>query len=131
MFNEPKLFKFEDRPGWKFHDYGPTQIVKVGLAENLYCRHEPLVNGQAHARGTAEKSLVSIIYGHTHVRQTFTHKKFGPVPYNVTASSNGWLGDISKACFEYRGSKDNWQNGFTRIDCDEKTGEYEERFIYL
>ena len=131
MLECPKVFKFEERPLWKFYDYGPTQLVKVGKANNLYCRHEPLVGGANHASGTAAKSLHSIIYGHTHVYQSQTHKKFGVKPISVTAISNGWLGDINKSCFDYRGSKDNWQQGFMRIDCDEKTGEYECRFQYL
>jgi hypothetical protein len=131
MIKEAKLLKFDERPKWNFHEYGPNQLVKIGKANNLYCRHEPLSGGAVHAKGTAEKSLVSIIYGHTHVYQQFTHKKFGPKPISVTAISNGWLGDITKACFDYRGSKDNWQTGFMRIDCDEKTGEWEARFIHL
>ena len=131
MLNEPKLFRFEERPLWKFYDYGPKQLVKIGKADNLYCRHEPLTGGATHSKGTAEKSLVSLIYGHTHTYQQFTHKKFGPKPLNVTAISNGWLGDITKSCFDYRGSKDNWQSGFMRIDCDEKTGEWEARFQKL
>lgn len=131
MLHEPKIFKFDQRPGWMFHNYGPTQLVKVGKTRDLYVRHEPIAGGATHSKGTAEKSVVSIIYGHTHVYQQYTAKKFGPNPYNVTAISNGWLGDITKPCFDYRGSKDNWQNGFTRVDCDERTGEYEARFIFL
>ena len=131
MLSEPKLFKFEQRPLWKFHDYGPSQLVKIGKAENLYCRHEPLGGGTNHASATATKSLVSIIYGHTHVYQLATHKKFGPKPITVMAISNGWLGDITKTCFDYRGSKDNWQSGFMRVDCDEHSGEFECRFQYF
>lgn len=131
VLNTPKLLNFDRRPQFQFYDYGPNQLVKVGKCKNLYVRHEPLSGGAMHAKGTAEKSVVSLIYGHTHVYQSYTHKKFGPAPYTVTAISNGWLGDITKSCFDYRGPKDNWQLGFTRIDCDEKTGEYECKFIYL
>ena len=131
MLEAPKLFRFDERKNFRFHDYGPSQLVKVGQTADFYCRHEPLVGGAFHAKGSAEKSLVSLIYGHTHVHQQYTHKKFGPIPKNVTAVSNGWLGDISKACFDYRGSKDNWQLGFSRIDCDERDGSYEIRFISL
>lgn len=131
MLSTPKLFKFDVRDGWKFTPYGPTQWVKCGKASNLWLRHEPLVGGVNHAKGTAEKAYVSVIYGHTHQYQQFTHKKMGPKPFIVTAMSGGWLGDIKKDCFNYRGPKDNWVSGFTRIDCDEKTGDYEVRFIYL
>lgn len=131
MLECPTLLKFDQRPKWKFIDYGPTQLLKVGKTRDLYVRHEPLVGGVNHAKGTAEKALVSIIYGHTHVHQTFTHKKFGPRPISVTATSNGFLGDLTKDCFDYRGTKDNWQLGFMRVDCDEITGEYETRFQSL
>lgn len=131
MLEEPKLFNFDRRPTFKFYDYTPTQLVKVGRTRDLYVRHEPLVGGAFHARGTAEKSVVSLIYGHTHTHQVYTAKKFGPKPFLNTAISNGWLGDINKTCFDYRGSKDNWQLGFTRVDVDEKTGDYESRFIFL
>lgn len=127
----PKIFKFDNRPHWTFHQYGPTQLEKIGRTKDLYCRHEPLVGGQFHAKGTAEKSVVSMIYGHTHVYQQFTHKKFGPTPYSVTALSNGWLGDINQECFNYRGARDNWQSGFSMIECDEKSGDYEVRFYPL
>jgi hypothetical protein len=131
LIQTPKLLRFDDRPGWKFTPYGPTQLVKVGKTKDLYVRHEPLVGGLNCARGTAEKSVVSIIFGHTHTHSVATHKKFGPNPFTVTAVSGGWLGNIKESCFDYRGSKDNWQLGFTRVDCDEKTGAYEIRFIYL
>lgn len=130
LFDCPKLLKFDER-GWKYVDYGPTQWVKCGMTRDLYLRHEPLAGGAAHAKATAEKAYVSLLYGHTHVYQQYTHKKNGPTPFNVTATSCGWLGDITQGCFDYRGSRDNWQSGFTRIDCDEQTGEYEVRFIFL
>lgn len=131
MLKLPSIFRFDERKSFKFYDYGPTQLVKIGSAKNLYCRHEPLVGGANHAKGTAEKSIHSIIYGHTHVYQSYTHKKFAEKPFNVTAISNGYLGNISAECFNYRGSKDNWQLGFSRVDVDEKSGDYEVRFISL
>lgn len=131
MLSSPKLFKFDERPNFKFYDYGPTQLIKCGSTKDLYVRHEPLAGGANHAKGTAEKAYVSIIYGHTHVHQIYTHKKYGPKPIVCTAISNGFLGDIKADCFNYRGTKDNWQLGFTRVDCDESTGEYKYEFIYL
>jgi hypothetical protein len=131
MVHAPKLLRMDERKNWHYTDYGPTQLVRVGQTKDLYVRHEPLAGGQLHAKGTAEKALVSIVYGHTHVYQSYTHKKFGPSPIIVTAISNGFLGDINSPCFNYRGSKDNWQNGFMRVDCDEDLGTYECRFIPL
>lgn len=126
----PKLLKFDERPGWKFVDYGPSQLVRCGKAD-LYLRHEPLSGGANHSKGTAEKSLVSLLYGHTHVFQQYTHKKFGPTPVTVTATSGGWLGDPKFDIFDYRGPKDNWVHGFTEIECDDTTGEYELYFRRL
>lgn len=126
----PKLLRFDERPGWKFVDYGPSQLVRCGKSD-LWLRHEPLAGGANHAKGTAEKSYVSILYGHTHVYQQYTHKKFGPRPIIVTATSGGWLGDPKHDVFDYRGSKDNWVQGFSEVECDERTGEYELYFRRL
>lgn len=131
MLDTPKLLGFNERKNFRYHDYGPRQLVRIGQTKDLFCRHEPLGGGANPAKVSAEKSVVSLIFGHCHTYQVSTHKKFGPHPYTVTAVANGWLGDIAKSCFDYRGSKDNWQLGFTRVDVDEKDGSYEMRFIYL
>jgi predicted phosphodiesterase len=126
----PELLKFKERPGWKFVPYGPTQLIRCGKA-NLYLRHEPIGRGVSHAKTTAEASVVDIAYGHTHTYQSYTSRKFGPTPVINKAYYLGWLGDKSRKCFDYRGSKDNWTIGFTAIDCDEKTGNYSLDFICL
>lgn len=126
MLHTPKLFRFDER-GWKFAPYGPMQWVRCGVSD-LWLRHEPLART---AKATAVESSVNILYGHLHIYETAMHKKMGPKPYTVRATSGGWLGDIKRDCFDYRGARDNWVNGFTRIDCDEKTGEHELRFIFL
>lgn len=130
LIHLPSLFNFEDRPGWRWIPYGPTQWQRCGKT-NLWLRHEPLGGGVNHARNTAIESVVNVLYGHTHTFQQCVKKKHGPKPYTVTATSGGWLGDIKKACFDYRGPKDNWQNGFTIIEYDEKTKKHELRFQYL
>lgn len=127
----PELFRFPEREAWTFVPYGPTQWVRCGETRDLWLRHEPLGGGVSHAKATAEKAYVSLLYGHTHQFQQFTAKKHGPKPFLVTATSCGWLGDITKDCFDYRGSKDNWVSGFTLVECNELTGDYEVRFIYL
>lgn len=126
----PDLLRFPDR-GWKFVPYGPRQWEKCGKTRDLWLRHEPLVGGGNCIKGTAEKSYVSVMFGHVHQMGQYTHKKIGPEPYYVTAYSSGWLGDINQPCFDYRGSKDNWANGFARVDCDAKTGDYEVKLIRL
>lgn len=126
----PALLQFERRPKWKFVDYEPSQLVRCGKA-NLYLRHEPLGGGQNPAKITAEKSSVDIAFGHTHVYQVHTHRKFGPTPLFTKAYSLGWLGDKSRHVFDYRGSKDNWVLGFTLVECDAKSGEYTLEFIDL
>ncbi len=126
-----ELFHFDKRPHWKFIPYTNSQWVRCGKTNDLYLRHVPLGTGQNHSKGTAEKIYVSLLYGHTHGYQQYTHKIHGPRPYTVTATSNGWLGDITKDCFNYRGVKDVWVNGFSIVECDEETGKYEIKFIRL
>lgn len=126
----PLILKFEQRPRWKFVDYGPTQLVKAGDA-NLYLRHEPLGTSRRHCPMTAETSLVDIAYGHTHTYQVSTHRKFGPSPVMTTAYSCGFLGDKTRHVFDYRGPKDSWAEGCTTIEVDTKTGEYELKFNRL
>jgi hypothetical protein len=126
----PELLQFQKRPYWKFVDYTPTQLVKCGVA-NLYLRHEPLGRGQNHAKATAESSLVNLGYGHTHAYQVYAHKKFGPKPTTVRAYSLGWMGDVNRNVFDYRGSKDNWVTGFTIVEADEKSGDYTLEFLNL
>ncbi len=123
----PQILRFQDRPRWKFVDYGPTQLVRCGSA-NLYLRHEPLGKSVNHCRITAETSLVDIAYGHTHIYQVNMHRKFGPSPVTTKAYSLGWLGDKSRHVFDYRGAKDSWVEGCTVVETDTKTGEYDLRF---
>lgn len=131
LIHTPKLFKFDERKNFRFVPYGPTQWEKCGKTKDLWIRHEPLVMGTNHAKGTADLSTVSICYGHVHQRAEYTAKKHGPKPYHVTAYSPGWLGDVTKTCFDYRGSRDNWCNGFAVVSCDEKTGEYSVQLVAL
>ncbi len=123
----PTLFNFDKRPYWKFVDYTTDQLVK----SKLYLRHEPLGHGKHCAAQTATESSVDIAFGHVHSFQIFTHKKFGPTPYQVKAYALGFLGDKTRHVFDYRGSKDNWTEGFTVIECEVETGEYTLEFINL
>lgn len=127
----PQILNFQDRPLWRFVDYGPMQLVRCGKS-NLYLRHEPLAGGGVScAKSTAEKSYIDILFGHTHVHQVYSHKKFGPKPIITRAYSGGWLGDPSRHCFDYRGPKDSWVRGMSVIECDIKTGDYTYEFINL
>lgn len=126
----PLILKFDKRPRWKFVDYGPTQLVKAGDS-NLYLRHEPLMTSMRHCPGTAEKALVDIAYGHTHTYQVSTHRKFGPTSIKTKAYSCGYLGDKTRHVFDYRGSKDNWVEGYTTVEVDTKTGDYDLKFHEL
>lgn len=124
----PQLLQFDRRPYWKFIDYTNEQLVQCGES-NLYLRHEPLGGGKNNARMTAENSCVDIAFGHTHTWQSFSHKKFGPRPFITRSFSLGFLGDKSRHVFDYRGSKDNWIEGITIVECDEETGAYTLEFI--
>lgn len=126
----PQLLKFDERPLWKFVDYGPEQLVKCG-ASNLYLRHEPFSGGKNHAQLTAESMAVDLAYGHTHTYQLGSHKKFGPKPVTTKAYSLGWLGDKSRHCFDYRSAKSPWVLGCTIVEADVETGAYTLEFINL
>lgn len=129
LVEAPSLFKFDER-GWKFFRYGPSQLVRIANSD-LWVRHEPLGMGQSPAKVTAENSWVDILFGHTHIQQTYVVKKFGPTQKIIRAYSGGWLGDSKHPIFDYRGSKDKWVQGFNMIMIDEKTGEYYYQFIDL
>jgi hypothetical protein len=126
----PSLLKFPDRPYWKFVPYGPDQLVECGKSK-LYLRHEPLGNGRSPAKMTAEHSYIDIATGHCHTYQIHSDKKFGPVPITNKAYVLGWLGDKSRHCFDYRGSKDRWVVGCTIVECDTETKDYTLDFIDL
>lgn len=129
VVEQPELLRFPER-GWKFIPYGPRQWQRCGKS-NLWLRHEPLSGGVNCARQTALLSDVDVLFGHTHIYQEYEVKRHGPSPRHIRAISGGWLGDIRQPIFDYRGSKDNWRNGFSEVTCDTKTGEYEYRFIRL
>jgi predicted phosphodiesterase len=126
----PKLFKFDERPGWRFFQYGPRQLIQIGKT-GLYARHEPLGMGLNPAKATADNSYVDVIFGHTHRYQVYSHKKFGPTPILTTAISNGWLGDASAKIFDYRPAKESWSLGFAEILVDSDTWEYHYNFVNL
>lgn len=127
----PKLLEFERRPLWRFVDYGPDQLVRCGKSD-LFLRHEPLVGGKHHARGTAENSVCDLAYGHTHTYQTASHKKFGAGKRIInTAYSLGYLGDKTRHVFDYRGPRDVWISGCTVVETDETSGAYSLEFVCL
>ncbi len=126
----PKLLNFEERPGWRFIDYTPGQLVRCGES-NLYLRHEPLGGGQNAAKLTAEGASVDIATGHTHTFQTYAHKKIGPKIKTNIGYTLGWLGDVRRNVFDYRGPKDKWVTGCTIVEADTKTGQYSLDFICL
>lgn len=112
-----------ERRNFSFVPYGPMQLAQCGVSK-LWLRHEPLRGGANHAKATAEKSLVDLAYGHTHVYQVATHTKYGPKPLVTTAYSLGHLADKTKATFDYRGPNENWVEMFSLVQCDSQSGEY-------
>jgi len=110
------LFNLAGR-GIDWVPYGPRQLVKCGQSD-LYLRHEPLSSSRTHSKITAEGSNVSIAYGHTHTYQEYSVKRLSVESPIITATAVPFLGDIKAKVFNYRGSKDNWQNGFAIVSCD-------------
>lgn len=124
----PEQFEFKKRKDYSFLEYSPTQLKRCGKS-NLYLRHEPIGSGSGHAKTTAERSIIDIAYGHTHVYQEYTDKKFGPIPLINTATSLGWIGDSREEIFGYRPAKEHWCELFTLVQCEVKTGAYTKHIL--
>lgn len=114
------LFKIDQRPKWRFVDYGPSQAYQV-LGSYLTARHEPLA---ASAKATASRALCSLTYGHIH-RIEESHL-VGLDGTNHVCFSVGWLGDKrNDLVFDYVKGYHQWQLGFGLVWVDPET-----RFFY-
>lgn len=110
------LIKMNQRPNWKYVNYGPNQKHKI-LGSKLAARHEPI--GRS-AEATARKAMCSLVFGHIHRIQT--NYAVGMDGTQHVAFSCGWLGDKSlDKIFGYVKSHHEWQLGFALVYVDVKT----------
>ena len=117
---------FDQRPHWKFVNYGPNQSHQV-LGSKLVARHEPLASS---AKATASKALCSLVYGHIH-RIEESHL-VGLDGTNHVCFSVGWLGDKRKdKIFDYVKAHHQWQMGFGLAWVDSTTGYFYHQKIHI
>jgi hypothetical protein len=110
------ILKMNQRSGWTFHAYSPSQQYDVG-GSVLKARHEPLSNS---AKATASKAICSLVYGHIH-RLEESHV-VGLDGTNHVCFSVGWLGDKrNDKIFGYVKGHHQWQMGFGLVFVDNET----------
>lgn len=115
LFTLPELLQF-DRIGITYHPYGKNQLYRV-LDTNLFIRHQPYNAGKNCASSTAHNKGISLLFGHTHRKQSYTYKQAdGKL---ITCISGGWLGDRNQPVFSYMDS-DNWAQSFSFVFSDGK-----------
>lgn len=110
LFTLPELLQF-DQLGIKHIPFGKTQLHRV-LDTDLYMRHQPYNAGKNCASGTAHAKGISLMFGHTHRKQSYTYQRADGV--EVTCISGGWLGDRNAPVFDYMDS-DNWAQSFNFV----------------
>ena len=79
------------------------------LDTGYFLRHQPYNMGKNCASGTAHSKGISLGFGHTHRKQTYTIKRGDGT--EVECRSLGWLGDRTAPVFDYV-DHDDWTSGF-------------------
>lgn len=103
----PELLGF-DKLNIRYYPYGRGQLVQC-LDTEYHLRHAPFNAGKHTAASTAHNKGISLGYGHTHRKQSYTFKT--AVGQEITCHSMGWLGDDKAPIFNYMDT-DNWSKGF-------------------
>jgi UDP-2,3-diacylglucosamine pyrophosphatase LpxH len=104
--------------------YHRRQLYQI-LGSNLHARHEPYAGSTHTAYGTAQKSMVDMIFGHTHRYQDVkvVEKSVG---IERRAISGGWIGDERFKVFDYVKTKMDWAHCFNFVHVDSKLNWYNE-----
>ena len=103
----PELLKF-DTLGIRYYPYGRGQLVQC-LDTDYHLRHAPYNAGKHTAASTAHNKGISLGFGHTHRKQSYTFKT--AMNQEISCYSMGWLGDETAPIFNYIDT-DNWSKGF-------------------
>lgn len=107
------ILEMDRRKNWKYHDFGPNQLVQVEKAD-LWSKHAP--KGSS---GTTILNYAScnLIFGHIH--RIIDERKMTAHGKQLRVNSPGWLGDQKyDKVFGYVPGHHNWQQGFARIWID-------------
>lgn len=110
LFTLPELLQF-DRLSINYIPFGRHQLHRV-LDTDLYMRHQPFNGGKNCASSTAHNKGISLLFGHTHRKQSYTFKRADGK--SVTCISGGWLGDVKAPVFDYVDSE-NWAQSFSFV----------------
>lgn len=109
MVNIDEILKL-DELGFKYHRYGPNQLVRVANT-SLYARHEPY--GRS-SEASVRKAACSLIHGHDHKLHRASFESADG--REMTSVGAGCL--INKSCkiYEYVKTRAQWQLGFVIVD---------------
>lgn len=120
------LFKFDQRPNWRYVAYGPNQKHHV-LGSKLIARHEPL---GPNAETTARKAMASIVHGHTHrIEMACSTSLTGEQHISFCP---GWLGDKrNETVFGYVKHHANWQLGFGIVHVSDETKQFYPTIVHI
>lgn len=112
-----QLFKLRERPGWRWHPYGPNQLVQVA-GSKLYAKHDP--GPGANSEAIAKNLGCNLVYGHCHRIRRGHHVTANGQDH--MAYSAGWVGNKKfDRVFGYVKGHHLWQLGFSMITVDPKT----------
>lgn len=92
----------------KWIPYGRHQLYRISNT-NLYARHVPWDGGRHTALNSLQKGHISLLFGHTHRKQTASIKK--PTGEELVACSMGNLVNSNAEIFDYMDHND-WGQGF-------------------
>jgi UDP-2,3-diacylglucosamine pyrophosphatase LpxH len=102
-----RLLKMDQRPRWKWHSYGPRQLVRIE-GSDLFAKHDP---GPGAVLMLPKQLGVSLVHGHTHRRTFAEHRTLDNRSNRVF--SGGWLGDErNDLVFGYVKGHHLWNAGF-------------------
>lgn len=94
--------------------YGRHQLYNV-FNTDLYCRHAPWNGGKHTAMGTADRGKISLIFGHTHRKQSATIRTADGK--EISCISMGNLVNDKSEIFDYM-DHDDWSKGFGFVFAD-------------
>jgi hypothetical protein len=116
------IFKLKER-GWQYIKSSPNQAYKI-CDTKLIARHHPIGTS---AKTTLQRGLTSVLYGHTHRRESFEQIDIFGQKY--FCGSPGWMGQRGHPIFNYQKTPSQYNEGFAIVWIDEKTGAFQVEIV--
>lgn len=107
-FYTENALKLKER-GYEFHPYFRKKLLKIGKLNFAHGHRTGMHHAKAHLMMYGE----SVMYGHTHDLQRYTHTALGGT---ISAWSLGCLKDIKTDEDWLRGNLTNWNHAFAIVD---------------